>query len=99
MVDDYWPALHGLLYVVFFFFWFGSTDLQFSTDEDEEFEEVVGEVESVAATLGQGESLSRSSQPVKYKPGKAASGRPPSFNDMVFGAFMLSVCKCVFRIE
>lgn len=45
-------------------------DLQFSTD-DEEFEEVVGELgESIAATLGQGESLSRSSQPVKYKPGK-----------------------------
>lgn len=45
-------------------------DLQFSTDEDEEFEEVVGEMESVAATLGQGEALARSSQPVNYLPGK-----------------------------
>lgn len=44
-------------------------DLQFSTDEDEEFEEVVGEMESVAATLGQGEALARSSQPVNYLPG------------------------------
>lgn len=47
-----------------------ATDLQFSTDEDEEFEEVVGEMESVAATLGQGEALARSSQPVNYLPGK-----------------------------
>lgn len=47
-----------------------SLDLQFSTDEDEEFEEVVGEMESVAATLGQGEALARSSQPVNYLPGK-----------------------------
>lgn len=44
------------------------TDLQFSTD-DEEFEEVVGEFESVAATLGQGEALARSAQPVHYLPG------------------------------
>lgn len=47
--------------------------MQFSTDEDddeEEFEEVVGDVET---TLGQGESLSRSSQSVKYKPGKHIS--------------------------
>lgn len=44
-------------------------DLQFTTDEDEEFEEVVGEMESVAATLGQGEALARSSQPVNYAPG------------------------------
>lgn len=43
-------------------------DLQFSTD-DEEFEEVVGDIESVAATLGQGEALSRSAQPVNYMPG------------------------------
>lgn len=43
-------------------------DLQFSTD-DEEFEEVVGEFESVAATLGQGEALARSAQPVHYLPG------------------------------
>lgn len=43
--------------------------MQFSTDEDEEFEEVVGEMESVAATLGQGEALARSSQPVNYLPG------------------------------
>lgn len=47
-----------------------TSDLQFSTDEDEEFEEVVGEMESVAATLGQGEALARSSQPVNYLPGK-----------------------------
>lgn len=46
-----------------------SSDLQFTTDEDEEFEEVVGEMESVAATLGQGEALARSSQPVNYAPG------------------------------
>lgn len=46
-----------------------TTDLQFSTD-DEEFEEVVGDNESVAATLGQGEALARSSQPVNYIPGK-----------------------------
>lgn len=44
-------------------------DLQFTTDEDEEFEEVVGEMESVALTLGQGEALARSSQPVNYAPG------------------------------
>lgn len=43
-------------------------DLQFSTD-DGEFEEVIGENESVAATLGQGEALARSSQPVNYAPG------------------------------
>lgn len=43
-------------------------DLQFSTD-DEEFEEVVGDFESVAATLGQGEALARSAQPVHYLPG------------------------------
>lgn len=43
-------------------------DLQFSTD-DEEFEEVVGEFESVAETLGQGEALARSSQPVNYLQG------------------------------
>lgn len=43
--------------------------MQFSTD-DEEFEEVVGDNESVAATLGQGEALARSSQPVNYIPGK-----------------------------
>lgn len=43
--------------------------MQFTTDEDEEFEEVVGEMESVAATLGQGEALARSSQPVNYAPG------------------------------
>lgn len=46
--------------------------MQFTTDEDEEFEEVVGEMESVAATLGQGEALARSSQPVNYAPGKSA---------------------------
>lgn len=50
-----------------------STDLQFSTD-DEEFEEVVGDNESVAATLGQGEALARSSQPVNYIPGKILFG-------------------------
>lgn len=43
-------------------------DLQFSTD-DGEFEEVVGENESIAVTLGQGEALARSSQPVNYLPG------------------------------
>lgn len=43
-------------------------DLQFSTD-DEEFEEVGGEFDSVAATLGQGEGLARSAQPVDYPPG------------------------------
>lgn len=43
-------------------------DLQFSTD-DEEFEEVVGDFESIAATLGQGEALARSAQPVHYLPG------------------------------
>lgn len=48
---------------------YSTTDLQFSTD-DEEFEEVVGDNESVAATLGQGEALARSSQPVNYIPGK-----------------------------
>lgn len=53
---------------VFFSLFF--SDLQFTTDEDEEFEEVVGEMESVAATLGQGEGLARSSQPVNYAPGK-----------------------------
>lgn len=49
------------------------TDLQFSTD-DGEFEEVVGENESIAATLGQGEALARSSQPVNYAPGKDYPG-------------------------
>lgn len=50
-----------------FFFSF-ILDLQFSTD-DEEFEEVVGDNESIAATLGQGEALARSSQAVNYMPG------------------------------
>lgn len=44
------------------------TDLQFSTD-DEEFEEVVGDFETAAAVLGQGEGLARSAQPVNYMPG------------------------------
>lgn len=43
--------------------------MPFSTDDDEEFEEVVNEMESVAATLGQGEALARSAQPVNYLPG------------------------------
>lgn len=43
-------------------------DLQFSTD-DEEFEEVVGDFETAAAVLGQGEGLARSAQPVNYMPG------------------------------
>lgn len=44
------------------------TDLQFSTDDDEEFEEV-DDFESIADTLGQGEGLLRSSQPVNYAQG------------------------------
>lgn len=43
-------------------------DLQFSTD-DEEFEEVVGDFETTAAVLGQGEALARSAKPINYLPG------------------------------
>lgn len=49
---------------------YNSSDLQFSTD-DEEFEEVAGEFENAtAAVLGQGEGLARSAQPINYPPGK-----------------------------
>lgn len=55
--------------LIFRFFF---VDLQFSTDDDEEFEEV-DDFDSVADTLGQGEGLSRSSQPINYSQGMEIS--------------------------
>lgn len=60
---------HDLLIVYKHFSHYNNIDLQFSTD-DEEFEEVVGDFDTAAAVLGQGEGLARSAQPVNYMPGK-----------------------------